>query len=79
MHWATNPLYVLQRKDSEPTSAHSLNVLNVYNPMVNFDDFFNSESLDQEDLVLYFNLGMHHLPDTGDLPNTVVSSSFDLF
>jgi primary-amine oxidase len=25
--------------------------------------------------VLWFNLGMHHLPHTGDLPNTMFSSA----
>ena len=43
--------------------------------MVNFDTFFNNESLVQEDLVVWFNLGMHHLPHTGDLPNTVFTSA----
>ena len=29
----------------------------------------------QEDLVVWFNLGMHHLPHTGDLPNTVFTTA----
>ena len=43
--------------------------------MINFDEFFNSECLKQEDIVVWFNLGMHHVPHTGDLPNTVFTTA----
>ena len=43
--------------------------------MVDFDKFFNGENLEQEDLVLWMNLGMHHVPHTGDLPNTVYTTA----
>lgn len=70
VNWATHQLYALQRKDSEPVSAHPDN--SGGEPLqVDFNDFFDGESLEQEDLVLYFNLGMHHMPDTYDLPVTV--------
>ena len=72
---ATNPLYVLKRKDSEPSAVYRYNELNYQHPLVNFNDFFDGESLDQEDLVLYFNLGMHHLPDQSDLPATVFTNA----
>ena len=75
VNWATHPLYALRRKDSEPVSAHPANMLFPKTPVTNFDKFFDGESLDQEDLVLYFNLGMHHMPDTYDLPNTVFTGS----
>lgn len=75
VNWATHPLYVLRRKDEEPVSAHPQNPINPQKPLVDFNKFFNGESLDQEDLVLYFNLGMHHMPDTYDLPNTVFTGS----
>jgi primary-amine oxidase len=42
---------------------------------VDFAKFFDGESLDQEDIVLYFNLGMHHIPNTADLPNTVTTKA----
>ena len=44
-------------------------------PAVNFDDFFNGENLLQEDLVMWVNLGVHHIPHTGDLPNTVFTTA----
>ena len=70
-NWAYHDLAITKRKDTEPRSANSLNGENVYNPLVDFDDFFDGESLQQEGLVVWFNLGMHHIPHTGDLPNTV--------
>lgn len=62
----------MRHKDTEPRSASGLNMLDPHAPLVDFARFFaDAESLDQQDLVLYFNLGMHHVPDTADLPNTV--------
>lgn len=43
--------------------------------MVDFDKFFDGDNLEQEDLVVWFNMGMHHLPHTGDLPNTVYTTA----
>jgi primary-amine oxidase len=50
--------------------------------IVDFSKMANSESLlaDEEgdydgDLVLYFNLGAHHVPHSGDLPNTLMHTS----
>jgi primary-amine oxidase len=71
LQWATHQLYALRRKDTEPVAIHPKAEWGLPKPRVSFDDFFDDESLDQEDLVLYFNLGMHHMPDTYDLPVTV--------
>jgi primary-amine oxidase len=60
---------------SSPNIHHNLTHHSVYNPLINFDNFFDGESLEQEDLVLWFNLGMHHIPHTGDLPNTVFTTA----
>ena len=35
----------------------------------------NNESIEQEDVVLWFNLGMHHMPNTADLPVTMYSQT----
>ncbi|KAK5165228.1 uncharacterized protein LTR77_009326 [Saxophila tyrrhenica] len=76
VHPFTHDLYVLRQKDTEPRSCHPYNGFDVYDPMIDFSEFFeDDESLEQEDLVVYFNLGMHHLPHTGDLPNTVFTTA----
>ncbi|EEU33975.1 uncharacterized protein NECHADRAFT_94780 [Fusarium vanettenii 77-13-4] len=74
-NWANHNLYALQHHDTEPKSAYAFNSHDPHHPAVNFDEFFDGESLDQEDIVLYFNLGMHHLPNTADLPNTVMTTA----
>ncbi|EEP80558.1 conserved hypothetical protein [Uncinocarpus reesii 1704] len=51
--WATHNLYALKQKDTELHSASPYNNLDTGNPVVNFDKYFDGESLDQEDLVLY--------------------------
>jgi primary-amine oxidase len=48
-NWATHPLYVTKQKDTEPTSASELND-DYDHPYVNFNDFFDGESLEQEDM-----------------------------
>ncbi|KAK4963066.1 hypothetical protein LTR10_000694 [Elasticomyces elasticus] len=74
-NWAKFDLMVTKQKDTEPRSAHPYNGQDVANPVVDFDKFFDGESLTQEDLVVWFNLGMHHVPHTGDLPNTVFTTA----
>lgn len=73
--WANHDIQVTKQHDTEPRAAHAYNNQDVHNPPVNFDAFFNSENLTQTDLVLWLNLGMHHIPHTGDLPNTVFSTA----
>ncbi|KAH7177223.1 copper amine oxidase [Fusarium sp. MPI-SDFR-AT-0072] len=74
-HHTTHHLYVTRQKDNETYAAGAYNSLTPEDPQVDFDKYFNSESLDQEDIVVWFNLGMHHMPHTGDLPNTVFSTA----
>lgn len=59
-HFAEYDIQVSQRKDTEPRSAHAYANQDVHNPPINFAEFFDGESLEQEDLVVWFNLGMHH-------------------
>lgn len=66
-NWAKHDLMITKRKDTEPRSAHPYNNQDVYNPVIDFDEFFNGENLEQEDLAVWFNLGMHHVPHTGKL------------
>lgn len=74
-NWATHDFFVTKQKDTEPRAAHSYNNQDVHDPMIDFDQFFDGENLEQEDLVIWFNLGMHHIPHTGDLPNTVFTTA----
>lgn len=68
-------LFVTRQKDTEPRSCHPYNGQDIYDPVIDFSQFFDGESLEQEDLVVWMNLGMHHLPHTGDLPNTVFTTA----
>ncbi|KEY64646.1 hypothetical protein S7711_02847 [Stachybotrys chartarum IBT 7711] len=70
-HWATHDFYATVRKDTESRSAHPYNSQDVHDPPIDFSAFFDGESLNQTDIVLWLNLGMHHVPQTADLPNTV--------
>ncbi len=74
-NWAGYDLQVTRQKDTEPKSSHAYNSQDVHSPPVDFNAFFDGESLLQEDLVLWLNLGMHHVPHTGDLPNTVFTTA----
>lgn len=74
--WAEKDLWILRRKDTELKSADPLNFLEPLNPIINFEKMADHESLHHEDydgdLVVYFNLGAHHVPHSGDIPNTLV-------
>ncbi|KAL1876689.1 hypothetical protein Plec18167_005097 [Paecilomyces lecythidis] len=74
-NWATHHLFVTKQKDTEMRNAYPYNSLDPAYPVIDFNKFFNGESLEQEDIVIHFNLGMHHVPDTSDLPNTVFTTA----
>ncbi|KAI9375379.1 copper amine oxidase [Aspergillus egyptiacus] len=74
-HWAEYDIQVTKHHDTEPFVAHPYNSQDVHDPPVNFEKFFDGESLNQTDLVVWVNLGMHHVPHTGDLPNTVFTTA----
>ena len=48
--WASQDLWVLKRKDTEPRSASSLNFLDPLDPLVDFSKFVNDEDIVQDDL-----------------------------
>lgn len=81
--WAEHDLWVLQRKDTEPRSADPLNYFSPKDPIIDFAKMANHESLEHStpdtdydgDLVVYFNLGAHHIPHSGDIPNTLMHTS----
>lgn len=49
-NFATHHLYVTKQKDTEPRSSSDLNMVFPDDPSVDFNKFFDGESLDQEDL-----------------------------
>ena len=74
-NWATHDIFVTKFKDTEPRSAYPLNNQDTHAPLIDFSDFFDGENITQTDIVTWFNLGMHHIPHTGDLPNTVFTTA----
>ncbi|KZS99972.1 amine oxidase catalytic domain-containing protein [Laetiporus sulphureus 93-53] len=80
-NWARYNLAVSRRKESEPSSSSMWNQNLPGAPMVDFHRFFDGENITQEDLVAWVNVGMHHLPQAEDSPNTrtnLAASSFFL-
>ena len=76
--WSEHDVWVLKAKDTEPRSADPLNYLSPHDPIVDFTKLANGEEFDPvdgDDLVLYFNLGAHHVPHAGDIPNTLMHTS----
>lgn len=73
--FAKQPIAVSRVHDSEPASSATLNQNVPEAPLVEFWDFFDGESLLQEDLVAWVNLGMHHYTRAEDIPNTLMSEA----
>ncbi|KAJ7767175.1 amine oxidase catalytic domain-containing protein [Mycena metata] len=72
-NFAKHHLAVSRRKDSEPSSSSMWNINLPGAPPVNFYKFFDGESLEQEDLTAWVNLGMHHIPRAEDSPMTLTN------
>ncbi|KAF8967481.1 copper amine oxidase [Flammula alnicola] len=80
-NWARYNLAVSRRKETEPASSSMWNLHLPGAPMVDFHKFFDGENITQQDVVAWINLGMHHLPQAEDSPNTktnIATSSFVL-
>ncbi|KAL8363430.1 hypothetical protein RB601_009280 [Gaeumannomyces tritici] len=74
--WAEHDLHVTRHKDAEPWLSHASNNQDVADPLVDFSRFAaDDEALVQEDVVLWLNLGMHHVPVKEDLPNTLTTTA----
>ncbi|WVW86168.1 hypothetical protein I302_108209 [Kwoniella bestiolae CBS 10118] len=73
VEWAKHHLAVSRRKDEEPSSSSMWNINLPGKPAVDFGKLFDGESIDQEDLVVWINLGTHHIPRSEDSPNTLTN------
>lgn len=78
--WAEKDIWVVRQKDEEPRGADPLSYLDTRNPLIDFTKIADSESLEHDeeydgDLVVYFNVGSHHIPHSGDIPNTLMHTS----
>ena len=73
--WAYKDLWLLRHHDTERRSASEYNALAPQDPLVDFEKMVDGEEAVQQDLVVYFNLGSHHVPHSGDVPNTLMHTS----
>lgn len=78
-NWARYNLAVSRRKETEPSSSSMWNFNLPGSPPVDFHKFFDGENITQEDLVAWVNLGMHHLPQSEDAPNTRTNTATSSF
>jgi primary-amine oxidase len=73
--WAESDLFVLRHHNNELASSVPMSWFSPEDPLIDFSKMLNNESTIQEDLVVYFNLGNHHVPTTQDIPNTLMHTS----
>lgn len=73
--FAKQAFAVTRHHDSEQGSSAALNQNVPEAPLVEFWKFFDGESLVQEDLVAWINLGMQHYTRSEDIPNTLMSEA----
>ncbi|KAJ9138446.1 Amine oxidase [Pleurostoma richardsiae] len=75
MAFAKSHFAVTHQHDTEPfaNSVHNANL--PWKPQQDFLKFFDDENIDEEDLVVWFNLGMHHFTRAEDIPVTLFSEA----
>lgn len=68
-------LAVTRQHDTEPWGNSVQNLNLPWAPQQDFSKFFDDESVEDEDLVVWFNLGMHHFTRAEDIPVTLYSEA----
>jgi primary-amine oxidase len=74
--FAKSNLALTRQHDTEPYANSFQNINLPWAPQQDFMKFFDGESVDQEDLVLWFNLGMHHFTRAEDVPVTLYTEAY---
>ncbi|UQC89979.1 copper amine oxidase [Colletotrichum lupini] len=73
--FAKSHLALSRQHDTEPYANSHSNVNLPLKPQQDFMNFFDGESVENEDIVLWFNLGMHHFTRSEDIPVTLYSEA----
>ena len=68
--WSKYPIIVTKRNDTERQSSSLYAQNDPWNPVLDFEDYINGDSLVDEDLVAWVTMGTHHIPGTEDVPST---------
>ncbi|SPN99609.1 uncharacterized protein DNG_02461 [Cephalotrichum gorgonifer] len=75
MPFAKSHLAVTVQHDNEPYANSVQNSELPSTPQHDFLKFFDGESVEDEDIVLWFNLGMHHFTRSEDVPVTLFTDA----
>ncbi|KAJ4306629.1 hypothetical protein N0V88_001434 [Collariella sp. IMI 366227] len=74
-HFLKSHLAVTRQHDEEVYANSWQNVNLPSKPQHDFAKFFDGETVDNEDVVVWFNLGMHHFTRSEDVPVTLFSEA----
>lgn len=74
--FAKSHLAVTRQHDNEPFANSVQNINLPFAPQHDFSKFFDGESIEGEDLVVWFNLGMHHFTRAEDIPVTLYTEAY---
>ncbi|GAB7358237.1 hypothetical protein MBLNU230_g0388t1 [Neophaeotheca triangularis] len=74
--YAKSHLALTRQHDNEPFANSIQNVNLPWAPQQDFAKFFDNENVDGEDVVLWFNLGMHHYTRAEDVPVTLFTEAY---
>lgn len=73
--FAKSHLAVSVQHDTEPYANSVMNANMPSAPQHDFSKFFDGESVREEDIVVWFNLGMHHFTRAEDVPITLFTEA----
>lgn len=74
--WTRNQMTVTKRKEGEEKSSSIYNQNEMYNPVVDFEQFAaDNEGIVNEDLVAWVTVGVMHIPHSEDIPVTTTAAN----